>query len=421
MFFERDNWQEIISTLRKNRLRSVLTAFGVFWGIFMLIIMLGSGKGLQNGVTREFNRLATNSVFIWTKPTTKPYKGFPRGRRFNFDDSDIKALKDSVPGIRYLAPRCRIRASSEGANNVTRGLKSGAFTVNGDYPEIVHIYSITITSGRFINEIDLKNKRKVAIIGTRVNEVLFDSDENPIGKHIEINGVYFLVVGTFIIESLNENNEDKQTIFIPLTTFQQAYNYGHIIGWFSITSMAGVPASEVEKKAISLLARRHSVAPDDTHAFGHVNMEKQYKKITGLFVGIRGLIWFVGVFSLIAGVIGVSNIMLVIVKERTREIGIKRAIGATPWAIIRQIILETILLTSFAGYAGLVIGVAAIELVSRLLEGVEGKLEMFQNPAVDFKVGITALTILIVSGALAGLIPAKRAISVKPVDAIRNA
>ena len=420
MIFERDNWQEIISTLRKNRLRSALTAFGVFWGIFMLIIMLGSGNGLQNGATREFHRLATNSVFIWTKPTTKPYKGFPRGRRFYFNDSDIKALKEHIPEIRYLAPRCRIRASSEGANNVTRDLKSGAFTIIGDYPEILQIYAVTLESGRFINALDLQNRRKVAIIGTRVKEVLFDKEEDPIGKHIEINGVYFLVVGTFTIESLKENDEDKQTIYIPLTTFQQVYNYGKVIGWFSMTSIGGVPASKVEKDAISLLAKRHSVAPDDIHAFGHWNIEKQYKKITGLFTGIRGLIWFVGIFSLIAGVIGVSNIMLVIVKERTREIGIRRAIGATPWVIIRQIMLETILLTSFAGYAGLVVGVAAIELTAKLLEGVKGKMEMFQNPAVDFEVGITALIILIISGALAGLIPAKRAVSVKPVDAIRN-
>jgi len=420
MIFERDNWQEIISTLRKNRLRSVLTAFGVFWGIFMLIIMLASGNGLHNGAMQDFNKLATNSVFIWTEQTTKPYKGYPRGRRFYFNDDDIEALKYNIPEIKYLAPRCRIRASSEGANNVTRGLKSGAFTIIGDYPEITHIYSFIIISGRFINNLDLDNKRKVAVIGTRVNEVLFDSNEDPIGKYIEINGVYFQVVGTFRIESLNENDEDRLTIFIPLTTFQQVYNYGNLIGWFSITSIEGVPASEVEKKAISFLARRHSVAPDDIHAFGHVNVEKEYNKITGLFIGIRGLIWFVGIFSLIAGVIGVSNIMLVIVKERTREIGIKRAIGATPWAIIRQIILETILLTSFAGYAGLVVGVATIELVSKLLEGVEGKLEMFKNPAVDFNVGVTALLILVISGALAGLIPAKRAISVKPVDAIRN-
>ena len=420
MIFERDSWQEIISTLRKNRLRSLLTAFGVFWGIFMLIVMLGSGNGLKNGVFQRFEKAATNSVFIWTNPTTKPYKGFPRGRAFYFDDGDVKALRDNISEIKYLAPRCRIRASSEGANNVTRRLMSGAFTIYGDSPEILSIYSIKMDSGRFINNLDMLNKRKVAVLGTRVKEVLFEADEDPIGKYIEINGTYFQVVGTFVIEGLNENDEDRETIFIPLTTFQQVYNWGNLVAWLSITSIDGIPASNVEKKAISLLARRHDVAPDDIHAFGHFNVEKEFKKVKGLFNGINGLIWFVGIFSLIAGVIGVSNIMLIIVKERTREIGIRRAIGATPWAIIKQIILETILLTSFAGYAGLVVGVAAIELSAKLLKGMEGKMEMFKNPGVDFNVGIMALFILIISGALAGLIPAKRAITIKPVDAIRN-
>jgi putative ABC transport system permease protein len=420
MIFEQDGWQEIISTLRKNRLRSVLTAFGVFWGIFMLIIMLGSGNGLRNGEIQRFNKTVTNSVFIWTNPTTKPYKGFPRGRRFYFDNDDVKALRENIPEIKYLAPRCRIRASSEGANNVTRGLNSGAFTIYGDSPEITNINSIKISSGRFINPLDQQYKRKVAVLGTRVEEVLFESDEDPIGEYIEINGVYFQVVGTFIVESLNENDEDRQTIFIPQTTFQQVYNWGNTVAWLSITSIDGIPVSEVEKKVIPFLARRHDIALDDVHAFGHFNLEKIYKKVMGLFSGIRGLTWFVGIFSLLAGVIGVSNIMLVIVKERTKEIGIRRAIGATPWAIIKQIILETILLTSFAGYAGLVVGVAVMELTAKPLVGMESKMEMFKNPGVDLGVGIIAICILILSGALAGLIPAKRAVSVKPVDAIRN-
>jgi putative ABC transport system permease protein len=280
--------------------------------------------------------------------------------------------------------------------------------------------SINILTGRFINALDIAHQRKVAVLGTRVLEVLFESDENPLGEYIEINGVYFQVIGTFEIESLNENEDDRQTIFIPLNTFQQVFNYGDMIHWFSITSIDGVPASTTEKKAISLLARRHSVHPDDIYAFGHFTIEKQFKRVNDLMAGIRLLIWFVGIFSLLAGVIGVSNIMLVIVKERTREIGIRRAIGATPFSIVKQILMETILLTSVAGYSGLVAGVLVLEFAAKALKGIEDKMEMFRNPGVDFNIGIIALGILIFAGALAGLIPAKRAISVRPVEAIRN-
>ena len=420
MILDKDNWLEIAGTLKQNKMRSFMTAFGVFWGIFMLIIMAAAGKGLYNGAMNDFQSLAANSVFLWTQPTTRPYKGFPRGRKFNFNNDDIIALRQHIPEIEHLAPRNQLGGFRR-LTNVTRGLKNGAFNIYGDYPEIIHIALMDITRGRFINHLDIKEKRKVAVIGSRVREILLDPDDEPIGEYILIEGTYFKVIGTF--ESRKEGDEaeeETQAIFIPFTTFQTAFNYGNRVSWFSMTAGKGVAASEVEKKAIAFLANRHQVAPDDVHAIGHWNTEKEYRKLNNLFIGINALIWFVGTCTLIAGAIGVSNIMLFVVKERTREIGIRRAIGATPWAVISQIMLESILLTTVAGYFGLVMGVGLTELVAAALRGTGGGAEFFRNPEVSLSVAIAALIVLIVSGAVAGLIPAQRAVGIKPVEAIRN-
>jgi putative ABC transport system permease protein len=420
MIFDKDIWQEIYSALRKNKLRAALTAFGVFWGVFMLIIMLGSGTGLHNGAMQDFSKVATNSVYIWPRHTTVHYKGFPRGRRFRFNNDDIKALKDTIPELEYIAPRNKL-GGYRGINNVNRGLKNGAFSIYGDYPEIAFIKLMDMTYGRFMNRLDLKEKRKVAVIGARVFKILFDLGEDPIGQYIKIQGVYFKVIGVFNTKAVGDDEEEEnQVIFIPFTTFQHTFNFGNRVSWFSLTSVKNVPVSLVEKKAISLLAARHHVAPDDIHAFGHWNTEKEFNKFINLFRGIRGLVWFVGTITLIAGIIGVSNIMLVIVKERTREIGIRRAVGATPWKIVSHIILESILLTTFAGYFGLVSGVGILEMVSEALQRFGSRTDMFQNPEVDFQIAIIALIVLVVSGILAGMIPAHRAIRIKPVDAIRN-
>jgi putative ABC transport system permease protein len=420
--FDRDRWQEIFHTLKKNKLRTFLTAFGVFWGIFMLIIMLGSGKGLENGVTSGMGSFATNSMFMWTQRTTMPYKGFPRGRSFMFNNDDIKALRDNIPEIKYLAPRLQGWSSGDGTNNTFRKDKTGAFSILGDYPDWNKIDPNEMLKGRFINDIDIEEKRKVAVIGTRVEELLFEPDENPIGEYIRIQGVYFQVVGVF--RPLNTNisfgGEKEQSIYIPFTTLQKTYNYGNMVGWFSITSDDEVPVSVVEDKAIKLMMLRHSVHPDDNEAIGHFNLENEFNQMTGLFNGIAGLIWIVGIGTLLAGVIGISNIMLVIVKERTQEIGIQRALGATPMNVISQIITESVILTSVAGYLGLVAGVALVEGINFALENMGTESEMFKRPEVDFQVAITALTILIITGALAGLVPARRAVRIKPIDALRD-
>lgn len=399
-----------------------MTSFGVFWGIFMLIIMLGSGAGLENGVSSGMGKFATNSFFIWTNQTTIPYQGFPRGRRFNFRNEDIQALRDNIPEIEYLSPKLQGWSREDGSNNTIRKDKVGAFSIFGDYPQWNKIDPMDIIEGRFINEIDIRDKRKVAIIGTRVRELLFEPDEDPIGEYIQIQGVYFQVVGVFVPLNTNINfgGEKEQSIFIPFTTLQKTYNYGDVVGWFSITSIDNVPASEVEEKTMKFLAQRHSIHPDDEEAFGHFNLEENFEQMRGLFAGISGLIWIVGIGTLLAGVIGISNIMLVIVKERTKEIGIQRAIGATPWNVMSQIVVESVFLTTIAGYVGLVIGVGLVEAINYALIEFGADNEMFKRPEVDFNVALTSLVILILAGALAGLIPARRAVRIKPIDALRT-
>jgi putative ABC transport system permease protein len=416
--FEKDNWHEIYVVLSKNKIRTALTAFGVFWGIYMLLVMMGAGSGLENGVVGSFNSRATNSMFLWSQRSTIPYKGFPQGRWFNMNNGDTRAMLDNIPEIKYIAPRLQL-GGYRGDHNVIRGLKSGAFSINGDIPDFFKITPFKVIQGRLINENDVLNYRKVAAIGKRVFNELFEPGENPVGQSIQINGVYFVVVGVFDnLRSGNGDNEESKTIFIPFTTFQRAFNMGDIVGWYSITSQDNVPVSIVEEKVLKLLAERHSISPDDTQAFGHWNMEKEYLKIQGLFSGIRMMIWIVGLGTLIAGIIGVSNIMLVTVKERTKEFGIKRALGATPFSIIKQIIMESILLTSVAGIAGLIAGVFTVEGINMLMQGSDNG--MFANPEVNLSIALKTILIMVIAGALAGFLPANRAVRIRPIDALRT-
>lgn len=416
MMFERDSWQEIFATIRKNKLRTFLTMLGVFWGIFMLVIMLGSGNGLRNGVLKEFAGTATNSFFVWAQQTNKAYKGMKPGRRFNFTIADITALQQ-LPELEVVSPMNQLGGHDE-ANNVTRGLKTAACEVQGNYPNTRQISQVLITQGRFLNELDITEKRKVCVIGSRAKELLFKKNENAIGEYIRINGVYFMVIGvTTVAAGGDEGREQAQRINIPFTTFLNAFNYGNIVGWFAIKSKQEIPAEMAEEKVMTLLKERHKVAPEDQKAIGHWNMAVEYNKLNGLFTGIEILIWIVGTGTLLAGVIGISNIMLIVVKERTREIGVKRALGAVPVQIISQIILEAVFLTTISGYFGLVAGIGLLELLNTLLGDSAG---MFTNPTVDLSVALKALSILIMSGAFAGLIPARKAVNIKPVEALRG-
>lgn len=416
-----DKWQEILLTLKKNKLRTFFTAFGVFWGIFMLVVMLGSGKGLKDAAYGGLGKLATNSVFINPARTSISYKGFPKGRVYSFNNEDTKVLLECVKEIKYLAPRTAGFGSV--VNNVVRDERVGSFQVMGDYPATNLINPMQFIQGRFINETDIQENRKVAVIGYRVYEEMFDKDEDPIGQYLRINGVYFKVVGLFksYRASNNGGEFDNQVIYLPLTTTQRTFNLGDIVSaGYAITSQEGVSASEVENKVKAILRDRHNIHPDDECAFDGFNLEQQFKEFEMLFNGIDGLIWIVGIGTLFAGVIGVSNIMVIVVKERTKEFGIKRAVGATPIKIIIQVVQESVFLTTIAGYVGLSLGVGLLELISYAMSQSGADTEMFSNPSVDFNKAITALVLLIISGIFAGLIPARRAVKIKPIEALHD-
>ena len=417
MIFERDNWQEIFATVRKNKLRTFLTCLGVGWGIFMLVIMLGAGNGLKNGVMSDFSGTATNSFFMWTQKTAKAYRGMQPGRSFNFNNGDIEALKQ-IPELQYIGPLTQL-GGYESGNNIVRGIKTTSGEIMGELPVQLKITETKIVMGRFINDFDVSEKRKVVVIGKRIYEHLFKKGENPINAYIKISGVYFKVIGvTEPTKGGDEAREQESQAHLPFSTFQAVFNFKDFVGWFGIGAKPEVPASVAEKKVLSVLKERHKIAPEDMMAIGHWNMQEEYQKLSGLFSGIEILVWIVGIGTMIAGVIGISNIMLIVVKERTKEIGVKRAIGATPANIISQIIVESVFLTAIAGYFGLMIGYTIIEAIRKNIPPDSGS--MFQNPEIQLSVILKSLAILIFSGALAGLIPAKKATDINPVDALRS-
>ncbi len=413
--FDLDRWQEIWITITHNKSRSFLTAFGVFWGMFMLVVMVGAGVALERGMNSQIEGFATNSCFVWTELTAEPYKGFKKGRSWNLENEDIPVLVNKVPEIQYLAP---VLFGGGGTNNVTRNDKAGSFQVKGNYPVYNKIDESIMIKGRYINDIDILEKRKVCVIGERVLEVLFPDNENPIGKNIQVNGIYFQVVGVAQHTSdVNIGGRSEETVVLPFSTMQQAFNQGNVVHFLAVTAQPGVKVKVVEDKIRQVLKERHNISPDDKKAVGGMNIEDQFTMFLYLGIGIASLIWIVGLGTLLAGGIGVSNIMLVTVRERTKEIGIRRALGATPRNIITQILSESIILTLIAGVAGLMLGVGILYLVGIALS--QGD-QFFKDPQISFGVAIAALFILLIIGTLAGFIPANRAMNIKPIEAIRE-
>jgi len=382
--------------------------------------MSGAGRALENGVMDGIKAFASNSAFFWTERTSKPFKGFQRGRAWNYTNTDIEYIRQNVSDVEYLSPRL-FGPETQGGDNTIRGKETGAFNIYGDYPDFYKIDPWTPIKGRLLNEIDILHNRKVCVIGERVEETMFDKNEDPIGEYLKISGVYFQVVGVVHAETRVNigSGRKKETIMIPFTTMQKTFNYGDVVHFFSVTSDPGVPVSHLEEKLKNLLKNRHKIAPDDVQAIGSFNIEVEWVKYMGLFNGIQILTWIVGIGTLFAGIIGVSNIMLVIIKERTQEIGIQRAIGATPSKVIMHIVAESVFLTVMAGYIGLALGVGILELLNMALES-GGDEIFFRRPEISFKMAVAAIMILVVSGIFAGLIPARRAVRIKPIDAIRD-
>ncbi|MDQ6472688.1 ABC transporter permease [Flavobacterium sp. LHD-80] len=419
--FKKDNWDEILQALTANPFRTILTAFGVFWGIFILVILLAAGNGLENGIKKGFDGIATNTMFMWSQTTSKAYKGLPKTRRYDFRNSDVAALKAAFPDLLYVSPRNQL-GDFNGTNNVVRGTKTSAFTIYGDYPELIKQQPMDIIKGRFVNQQDIQEKRKVCIIGQGVISELYGKEEESVGTYIKINGINFMVVGVYKSKQQGGNAEQEQkNIFIPFTTFQQAFNYGDKVGWMALTAKDETSITSLKPKILEIIKALHSINPADDRAVGNFDLYEQFNKVQSLFNILKIIAYFVGTLVLISGVIGISNIMLIVVKERTKEIGIRRALGATPSAIRGQILSESIFLTIISGMLGIAVATGIIAILNMVLDSMPADSNtMFASPSVDLGVVFVALLILVGSGLLAGFIPAQTAINVKPVDALRT-
>jgi putative ABC transport system permease protein len=411
--FDLDRWQEIWITITHNKSRSVLTAFGVFWGMLMLVLMVGAGNALEKGMTSQIEGFATNSCFFESNRTTVPYKGFRKGRRWNMTNSDIPVIREKVKELQYISP---VLFSGGNDKNVVRGDKNGSYLVKGCYPEYDLIERSKMIYGRYVNDIDIAEKRKVCVIGERIYEVLFRKGEDPTGKQIRVNGIYFQVIGVARSTSgVSIGGQTTETVILPFSTMQQAFNQGNIIHFLAATAKKGVPVRVIQDKILEVLKQQHQIAPEDKEAVFNMNIEEQFKMFNYLGIGIAALIWIVGLGTIFAGAIGVSNIMLVTVRERTKEIGIRRALGATPRDIIGQILSESIVLTGIAGITGIVVGVGLLRATGIVLS--QGD-QFFKDPQISFGMAVVSLLILLVIGTFAGYIPAQRAMMIKPVEAI---
>lgn len=408
--FERDTWQEVWDSLSKNKLRTMLTMVGVWWGILLLIGLLGSAKGLENSFNRLFGSFATNSVFVWSQNTSKPFKGFQDGRRINLTLTDAKKVEENVEGIEFVVPR------SQKQSQVVRHFLSGNFSINGDFPLLDKVQKKKLIHGRFINQSDIDNHRKVAVISEDIYKQLFEKDEDMIGQLIQINGMNFTVVGMF--ENGNVNMGPTSDIHIPFTTFQQIFNQGDNISFMMITGKPEYDITQIEADAKLILKNLNHVHPKDLRAFGSFNLGKEFKKVTGFLIGMQFLTWFVGIATLIAGVFAIGNILLITVKERTKEIGVRRALGATPFEIKRQIVVEAVFITLLAGFFGIISGGWALIGLDSLFG--QGDDAVLVNASVSIGVVFIALLILVVLGTLIGLIPAYKATSIKPIEALRE-
>ncbi len=409
MFFI-DRWEEIFSTIRKNKLRTFLTGFSVAWGIFMLIILLGSGQGLENGVRDQFESSAVNTLWVWGGETTMAYKGFKPGRDINFENTDYNDLHNNINGIEYMAGRTFVW----GDNTISYKNEYGNFDIRSVHPDYGVIEKVRVLEGRFVNPFDVEDYQKVTVIGTDVRDALFKG-KSPMGEYVNIKGVPFKVIGIFEDEDGRRGNQ--RTLYIPITTAQRVFIGRERVQTMAITveSREVEDSKRMEDEVRTRLAQRLRFDKADTQAMFIWNGVQEFKQFMDLFAAIRMFVWVIGVMTIIAGIVGVSNIMMIAVKERTKEIGIRKSLGATPSSIVLLIMQEAIFITALAGYIGLVLGVGLLELINPHIQT-----EFFRNPEVNLRVAITATLVLVLSGMLAGFIPARRAARIKPVEALRD-
>jgi putative ABC transport system permease protein len=407
--FDIDKWQEIFSTISKNRLRTVLTGFSVAWGIFILIILLGSGNGLKNGIEYQFLADASNAVWIQGGVTSVPYQGMQVGRQIILKNEDYDYIKENIKGIEHIT----VHDDVPNVKSINYKNEKGSFLVRSVEKDHHVLENLKVISGRFLNEVDVNEARKVAVIGKPVQEALF-KDEDPIGKYMDVSGIPYKVIGVFT----DKGRQDNDRLYIPISTKQKSYNgkdYLDVI-WFSTGQANLEQSNRMMQEAKSYLLTKYKIDPEDDRAIFIFNNNENFQNVMNLMFGIRFFVWIIGIGTIIAGIVGVSNIMMIVVKERTKEIGIRKAIGANPYSIVSLIIQESVLITGFAGYVGLVFGVILTELAVKFMP----PSDFFRNPEVDINVALTATLVLVIAGALAGFVPAMRAARIRPIEALRD-
>ena len=414
--FDLDKWQEILATIKKNKMRTVLTGFSVSWGIFMLMILLGSGNGLSNGIANNFMNDAVNAMWIWTGETTMPYQGLKTGRSIQFHNDDYDVIR-KIPGVESASGRYFM-----GDTRYSYGKESGEYTTVTCHPELNDVENMELVEGRFINKVDIQQNRKVVVLGKDIYDALF-KEKMALGEYVKVNNVPFKVVGVCIEPGSTRN----RNAYMPVSTAQKVFNGSNLLHNFAITISGKTldESREIEEQIRSTFARKLHFDEKDESALGLYNKLENYIQTMRIFQAIKIFIWIIGIGTLIAGIVGVSNIMLIVVKERTKEIGIRKAIGASPASVITLILLESVLITTIAGYIGLVAGTGLMELINYLMvqnagDAAQQGETIFMNPTVDFSVAVSATLLLIVAGAIAGYIPAKRAARIKPIVALRD-
>mgnify|MGYP000903867701 FL=1 len=416
--FDKDTWQEIFGSIQKNKIRTIITMIGVLWGIFIYIALSGSSKGLDNGFERQFQSIASNSIFVWAQSTSLPYAGYKSERNITLKIQDAEVLKKQVKNIKFIAPRIVAGVFGSAGGSIVRGTKTGTYSVYGEYPEYIKIATSKIyDGGRFINQSDIQDDRKVCVIGERTQLELFEEDEDPIGKFISINKINFRVVGVHKFVQGGGFGDDGD-IYIPFTTFKKIFNTGDDVGFFMIAADEDADGVKVEKDIKATLKQIHKIDPNDERAIGGFNLGEIFRKTMNFANGLTFLSLVVGIATILAGIIGIGNILLISVKERTKEIGIRRALGATPGEVRSQIILESVFLTILAGVIGIILG--ALVLYGINAATMDQTDFPYTNPTVPIPYVLGALGLMVLLGTLIGIIPAQRAVSIKPIDALRE-
>lgn len=420
IIFKIDTWQEIYHSLRNNKLRTFLTMIGVGWGMFLFVSLLGAAKGMENGFDKAFAGFATNSIFLWAQNTTIPYDGFPKGRKMDLHMPDIAILEKKIPEIDYISPQTSRGNFGSPGELFSKNGKNATYTLNGDFPIGNKISEKTLTFGRYINDADISGNKSVIVIGEEIYKNFFDAkkNENPIGKTITVKGLFFNVIGVFRVKRQGGAIGNDNSAYIPFTTFTKMYNDGDKVGYFAIVGKGNTDLKVLEDNVKNELKAKYNVSPEDSNAFGSFNFGTLFGKLTGFLTGMQLLTIVVGTLTILAGVIAISNILLITVKERTKEIGIRRALGAKPAEVRNQILLESVVITITSGLLGFIFGIFLLMLLNTLTAG-QDKFP-FYNPTVNYGEVFAAMGVMVFLGLVIGMIPAQRAVKIRPIEALRS-